>query len=168
MNNIEVSTIAAIMTTMEAQSSLNSTVSGITGGNLATLDKDQLIHMVLSLQQTISKLHEDFQKVNNLRFYHLERRLNMSEQYSRRDSLEITGIPRDVEHDQLEDEVIEIFKDAKVSLNRQPLKKTDIQATHRIGKKGVVICKVVNRKFIRKALVNHVLLYICTEDLKKT
>ena len=59
-----------------------------------------------------------------------------------------------VEEQQMEDEVIEIYKDAKVTVNRQNIKKMDVQAAHRIGKKGVVIVKVVNRKFIRAALIN--------------
>ena len=76
----------------------------------------------------------------------------MNSQYSRRDSLEITGIPKN--DDQLEDEVIEIFKEAKATLNRQQIRKPDIQAVHRIGKKGKVIVKVVNRKFVQSALIN--------------
>merc|ERR1712074_332559 len=47
-----------------------------------------------------------------------------------------------------------IFKEVKITVNRQPLKKMDIQAVHRIGKKGRVIMKVVNRKFAQEALSN--------------
>ena len=64
----------------------------------------------------------------------------MNPQYSRRDSLEITGIPKNIQDEQLEDEV------AKATLNRQQIKNPDIQAVHRIGKKGRVIVKVVNRQ----------------------
>lgn len=129
------------------------TKPGVISSNLGCLEKDKLIEIVVSLQQTICKLQDDFQKINNLRLYHVERRLNMTEQYSRRDTLEITGIPMNIPDEKLEDEVIGIMKDTKVSVNRQPIKKMDIQATHRIGKKGTVICKVVNRKFIREALI---------------
>ena len=45
---------------------------------LDALNKQQLIQMVLNLNQTISKLHDDFQRVTNLRLYHLERNLCMS------------------------------------------------------------------------------------------
>ena len=34
------------------------------------------------------------------------------------------------------------------------MKKTDIVACHRVGKKGVVVCRVINRKFAREAIVN--------------
>ena len=123
--------------------------------NLDTLNKQQLIHMVLNLNERISKIQEDFQRVTNLRLYHLERNLAMTQQYSRRDTLEISGIPMHIGDDkQLEEEVVEIFKDAKATVNRQNIKKMDIQAAHRIGKKGIVIVKVVNRKFVRAALIN--------------
>ena len=75
----------------------------------------------------------------------------MNSQYSRRDSLEITGVPKSINDEQLEDEVLEIFKDAKATLNRQQIKIPDIQAVHRIGKKGRVIVKIVNRKFVQTA-----------------
>ena len=126
----------------------------INGDNLDALNKQQLIQMVLNLNQRITKIQDDFQRITNLRFYHLERNLAMTQQYSRRDTLEITGIPMHIDDKLLEEEVLEIFKDAKATVNRQNIKKMDIQAAHRIGKKGVVIVKVVNRKFVRAALVN--------------
>ena len=123
--------------------------------NLDTVNKQQLIHMVLNLNERISKIQEDFQRVTNLRLYHLERNLAMTQQYSRRDTLEISGIPMHIDDDkQLEEEVVEIFKDVKATVNRQNIKKIYIQAAHRIGKKGIVIVKVVNQKFVRAALIN--------------
>ena len=76
-------------------------------------------------------------------------------QYNRRESFEISAIPEEIPQGRLEDEVLEIVqKEAKVTVNRQPLKKTDIVACHRVGKKGVVVCRVMNRKFAREAIVN--------------
>ena len=58
----------------------------------------------------------------------------MTHQYSMRDTLEISGIPMRIDDDkQLEEEVVEIFKDAKATVNRQNIKKMDIQAAHRHG-----------------------------------
>ena len=99
-------------------------------------------------------MQEDYSKVIDLRLYNLERKFNMSQQYLRRDSVEISGIPSNILDGQIEDEVIEVFPEAKVTVNRQPIKSSDIQAAHRIGKGGKVIVKVVNRKFIRAALIN--------------
>ena len=126
----------------------------LTAENLEALDKQQLIKMVMDLSTSIIKLQEDYKRVIDFRLYNLERSVNLNHQYLRRDSIEISGIPSTVTDDKVEDEVIEILKEAKVSLNRQNLKKSDIQAAHRKGKKGVVIVKMVNRKFARTALVN--------------
>ena len=131
-----------------------SSMASINANLLIDTSKEQLIEMVLGLNSKITQLYEDFRKVTNLRFYHLERKVNMNSQYSRRDSLEITGIPKNINDDQLEDVVIEIFKEAKATLNREQIRKSDIQAVHRIGKKGKVIVKVVNRKFVQSALIN--------------
>ena len=93
--------------------------------------------MVLNLNQTISKLHEDFQRVPNHRLHHLERNLCTSQQYNRRDTLEISGIlPMHVGEQQMEDEVLEIFKDAKVTVNRQNIK------MDRIGQKRLSTLKL--------------------------
>ena len=122
--------------------------------DLEALGKQQLIEMVRNLNQTLSKLQGDYKKIINLRLYNLERSMNLSQQYLRRDTLEINGIPNSVSDDGIEDEVIEILKEAKVNVNRQNIKKSDVQAAHRKGKKGTVIVKVVNRKFVRAALLS--------------
>ena len=128
---------------------------------LKTLDKSQLINMVLGLRKEVTAITDDFKKLINLRFYHLERSHFMHLQYRRRDSVEITGIPEDIDGDHLEDEVIDLFKEAKIQVNRQPIKKTDIQAVHRLGNKKTTIVKVVNRKFAKQALS-------CGKNLKGT
>ena len=102
---------------------------------LNSLDKDQLIKVVLQLKGEISKLNDDYRKVTNLRLYHLERNQNMYQQYGRRESFEIVGIPQNIVDERLEDEVIDILKEAKVMVNRQPIKKMDICAVHRLGNK---------------------------------
>ena len=71
------------------------------------------------------------------------------------------GIPITVSDDQLEDEVIDIFKEAKMSVHRKPLWKIDIQAVHRLKDKQTTIVKVVNRKFAKGAV-------ICGRNLKDT
>ena len=120
---------------------------------LLGMEKESLIEIIKSLKMEISKQHDDFMKITNLRLYHLERSHNMSLQYYRRESFEITGIPANIPQENLEDEVVEIAKEAKVSVNRQPLKKGDIVACHRIGRNGTVVCRVMNRKFSREAVV---------------
>ena len=115
----------------------------LTPNDLEALNKEELIKMVLNLSSSIAKLQDDYKRIIDFRLYNLERSVNMNHQYLRRDSIEISGIPSSVDDDKVEDEVIELFKEAKITLNRQNIKKTDIQAAHRKGKKGVVIVKVV-------------------------
>ena len=121
---------------------------------LLSMEKESLIQIIVTLNKEIEKKNDDFMKLTNLRLYHLERSHNMFLQYNRRESFEVSGIPKDIPQERLEDEIVEIVKEAKVSVNRQPLKKCDIVACHRIGRKGNVVCRVINRKFSREAIVN--------------
>ena len=73
--------------------------------HLGLLGKKDLIDIIISLKKEISSLNDDFKKLTNLRFYHLERNQNMHLQYGRRDSCEIVGIPQEIKDDKLEDEV---------------------------------------------------------------
>ena len=128
---------------------------------LELLAKKDFIEIILSLKKEITSLNDDFKKLTNLRFYHLERNQNMHLQYGRRDSIEIVGIPQDIQDDKLEDEVIDIFKEAEVRVNRQTPKQMDIQAVHRLKNKNITIVKMVNRKFAKEAL-------ICGKNLRDT
>ena len=120
---------------------------------LQSLSKDDLIKIINDLKGEVAKLNDDFYKVTNLRLYHLERSQNMFQQYNRRESFEIAGIPQTVPIEGLEDEVIEICKEEKVYVNRQPIKKTDIVAVHRLADKKTTVVRVMNRKFSREALM---------------
>ena len=86
------------------------------------------------------------------RMEEIEREQFKSSQYSRRDTIEITGIPGDILNDALEDEIIGIYDVAQVNVNGTQLVKIDIQACHRVGKKNIVIVKFVNRKFANEGL----------------
>ena len=122
--------------------------------NLMSLSKQQLVKLIESLKNENDML-KDLNKTivnNESRLEKLEREQNLHFQYQRRDTVEITGIPQNVHQDNLEDEVIKIFDAMEVKVNGNQLSKIQIHACHRIGKKNVVIVKVVNRKFATKAL----------------
>ena len=122
--------------------------------NLMSLSKQQLVKLIESLKNENDML-KDLNKTivnNESRLEKLEREQNLHFQYQRRDTVEITGIPQNVHQDNLEDEVIAIFDAMEVKVNGNQLSKIQIHACHRIGKKNVVIVKVVNRKFATKAL----------------
>ena len=68
------------------------------------------------------------------------------EQYNRRNNVEITGIPDNIEDKNLEHSVIEVFKAADIQISHN-----DIEDCHRIGKsKGnskKTIVRLVNQKY---------------------
>ena len=90
----------------------------------------------------------------NERLIEIERNFNLSSQYNRRSCIEISGIPDDIPVHKLEDEVIKIYKTAGFKVEERELDHHEIQACHRIAKKGKIICRMVNRKFAEVALYN--------------
>ena len=123
--------------------------------NLGNKTKNQLMEMVKKLAAENALLMEvhDYMESSNKRLDKLEREQNLSLQYSRRDTIEVTGIPANVVSQNLEEEVVKIYEKAGVQINGKRLDSSDIQACHRIGKKNITICKFVNRKFAREGLV---------------
>ena len=106
--------------------------------NLSEFTKEELINLVLKLRNENSTLKNDkaFIERTNKRLENLEREHNLSLQYNRRESVEITGIPGNIENADLGDEVIKVFNTAKVVVNGVKLDKAQIQGCHRVGKKG--------------------------------
>ena len=78
--------------------------------------------------------------------FELQTASNKQDQYSRRNNLEIHGIPAEVKDDQLEEKVIDIFSQLNISLS-----KSDIEDCHRLGKSNTTV-RFVNRKFCKDAL----------------
>ena len=131
--------------------------------NLGSKSKTQLIEMVknLAAENEIYKELQHYMETTNKRLENLEREQNKSLQYMRRDSVEISGIPLEVPQASLEDAVIKIYAEAGVEVHGEKLDAIDIQACHRIGKKGITICKFTNRKYAREGLV-------CGKNLRNT
>ena len=90
----------------------------------------------------------------NKRLEDLERRENAKLQYNWRNYVEISGIPANIPNNQLEREVCKIYKSAKFLVDENNLSGYDIEACHRVGKKGSTIVKFMNRKFPEVALYN--------------
>ena len=137
-------------------SRMDENAASVSFSPLTNLPKNELINMVLQLQAENAGLVAmmKFMETTNNRMEKLEREQNKSLQYNRRNNIEITGIPTRIKTDALEDEVIKIYNAAGVKVEGRNLEKMDIEACHRIGKKGVTICRFVNRKFSRMGLIN--------------
>ena len=143
-----------------------------TNESLQSINKKDMIPIVLSLQnkldqannkvlEEIRKLNENFSKleselsvtkqVNSLlsrRLVNMERQCWANAQYSRRECLDIIGIPSEVEPDVLEEKVVNIFE--KLGCN---IPSNHIEACHRVSKKSAtVIVKFSRRKDCQQVL----------------
>ena len=92
---------------------------------------------VISLEDIIIKNFQDENKrlktkvnVWENKIIHLEIQNNNSDQYSRRNNVEISGIPQSVSDNQLEEKVVNILKAIDVNITTN-----EIEACHRLGKK---------------------------------
>ena len=125
---------------------------------LASLQPDQMIRIVMTLKEENDKFRmlseEVAVKKYDERLERLERELNLTKQYERRNTIEISGIPLTVADNDVENEVLRILKVAKAKVGSKLPGQFDIQAAHRKGRKGTVLCKFVNRKFAQAAIWN--------------
>ena len=82
----------------------------------------------------------------------LERKCAANEQYSRRECLEISGIPDSIPNNNLEETVLKIFNEIGVTVNSR-----DVEACHRLNPKAnpkKVIIKLSKRKYVARAMNN--------------
>ena len=126
---------------------------------LAALGPQQLANIIKKLCVENKTLKENVLDPNVAKQYDerlekLEREVNKNKQYLRRESIEFVGIPANVKDEDIEAEVIDIMKAAKVKISRRDVTTLDIHAAHRKNKKGDVIVKFTNRKWAEGAIRN--------------
>ena len=110
---------------------------------------DLLKQKDIELQQRDEKLKTLTDRIDALegtqsvlkRIERLERDGYRSQQYSRRETVELVGLPEDLDGAKLESKVVEIFKHAGVAVTPQ-----SFHAMHYLRKKSTVIAKCVNRR----------------------
>ena len=133
-------------------------MNNMTEATLSSLHNDQLVKLVMALKEENDKFklnsEETLSKKYDERLERLEREINKDRQYARRETIELVGIPDDVDDADVEAECINILKSAKVKVGNKFPSPLDIHAAHRKGRKGTVILKFVNRKFAIAALSN--------------
>ena len=115
-----------------------------------TLDKiaNELVDLSSKFDQKFKLIEDqlkitqsDLELVKNSNFL-LEKRCNRLEQYSRRECLEIKGIPANIEHKDLIPSLNPVFELLKVDVDKK-----EIQACHRVSaKSNDVIIKFTNRQ----------------------
>ena len=108
---------------------------------------DHLLEEVQHIRDTFKRMESELSVVKNVndllskRLINMERQCWANAQYTRRECLELVGIPQSVKDDNLEKVVIKVVN--KVGVN---IAERDVQAVHRIGKEGRTIIKFSNRK----------------------
>ena len=83
----------------------------------------------------------------NDRMIKMEGNMHRSEQYSRRECIEIASFPNSITNYLLEERVILIFEKLGVVIEVM-----DIVACHRLGETGGIIVKLINRKDAQNVL----------------
>ena len=116
-----------------------------------------LKYEVINLKDIIIKSLQDENKRLKTKVNALENKIidlkiqnNNVDQYSRRNNVEIAGIPQPISDSQLEEKVVHILKEIDVNITLN-----EIEACHRLGKKKKnVIAQVIDRKHPLQALRN--------------
>ena len=103
-------------------------------------DNGMLKSKIIMAEKTTRTLQENLNSINS-KTTELERSIHKLQQHSRRESVEIPGIPRDFPHVILEEVVIKLQN--KINVN---LIKNDLMACHRLAISDRTIIKVLNRK----------------------
>ena len=103
--------------------------------------ENEVLKSKVSIAEKASlNLSTNYQNIND-KLIEMERNMHRLEQYSRRECIEIAGIPSSITNNLLEEHVLLIFEKFDVVLEAM-----DIVACHRLGKTNRVIVKLLNRK----------------------
>ena len=114
-----------------------------------TVEQDKIIE---ELRREIQEINEKLERLTSApmesynphnkmkpRIIELERRLAEQEQYSRRECMEIVGLPDDTTDDELKDLVVDTFATAGVAVDRN-----SFHANYRLKNRKIIIAKLIN------------------------
>ena len=79
----------------------------------------------------------------------LEKKMAELERYSRRECVELIGLPEDSQGREPENSVVQVFEIARVNVDKR-----DFHAIHRLGISKIVIAKLINRREALETLQN--------------
>ena len=95
----------------------------------------------------------------------LETELQANQQYNRQNNILISGIPEEVQHEALEKISCDIINKCCSAIVVSP---EDVQGCHRLSQKNKdVVCRIVNKKYVEKALSNRAKIHNLNDDDKK-
>ena len=109
--------------------------------------REQVINNLVAANHSLQGKVEKLEK----QVHSLTLEVQSSLQYNRLNNLVISGIPEDVEHEDLEKAAIGIINTCLT----KPVDDRDFEACHRISQRSSdVVCRLVNRKNVEEALGN--------------
>ena len=135
--------------------------------DLTTLINESIQSVKDTIIANLTKANKDlFDKIKLLedKVVSLESELQASNQYNRQNNLLISGIPEDVQHENLEAISIGIINKCCSAIVVSP---EEVQGCHRISQKNIdVVCRLVNKKYVEKTLQNRVKMNNLSNDDK--
>ncbi|NQY31462.1 MAG: hypothetical protein HRT69_18595 [Flavobacteriaceae bacterium] len=126
--------------------------------------KEELVDLLIKSEDLETRLNEKIENLYKLfeeklntkrvfesRLIEVERNISLNNQYERRDTIEIVGIPDNIPQKDLEKSVVDVFSVAGVEVVPR-----DFQAVHRLKGKNqnTVIAKLTNRKDAQAIIYN--------------
>ena len=128
----------------QKESNIQKNITNVVNESIMSI-KDSIID---SLKEENMKLQSRVQQLED-KALRMEITKNNHEQYTRRNNIEIQGIPATAADDNLEIKVIDIFRCLKINIDP-----SDIEDCHRLGNSTPknTIVRFVNRKFCKKTL----------------
>ena len=142
----------------ESSQPLQSTFSPPLHPNLYSAIDDRLLYLERALASLQNETYgykyqiADLEKKN----YQLEKEMNIFQQYNRRESVELSGVPADIPQHELENFIIETLR--RIGVNN--LSSYDVAACHRLRQKFKnekvprVIIRFTNRKRAYESIIN--------------
>ena len=119
---------------------------------LEKMNKQQVIDYALEISKQFQSINEKLDLLM-VKLSNVEKQANRNSQYSRRETLEIHGIPESISDNDLEKTVIGIFNNIKEA-DEPAIVASNIHACHRMEKKDRVIIKFLHRKDARRVSNN--------------
>ena len=105
--------------------------------------KKEVSELKESLNELKSSKETNCNPQTNLeeRLTEIERRMSEQEQYSRRECIELVGLPNNINGEELKNAVIKTFQVAGINIGRR-----NFHAVHRLADQHVVIANLTNRR----------------------
>ena len=109
--------------------------------------KSDIASLTTRLDKMETNLKTDLNSGLYRRFARIEREGYSQQQYGRRETIEIVGLPKDIKEQEKLEKVVDVFKHAGVEVTKR-----DFHAIHCLKNQAVVIAKCLNRRDVTAIL----------------